>query len=400
MLQSKKDQIKKTLLETKSRRKDLDCRTVSCKFDSSHFNLKTKEYFKQIFLEAKWFYNFLLSQETIKNFDTKIKKVTIKTKDGEETRELKFLSSQMKQGILQRAIDNCVGLKESKSRGRRIGKLKFKTIVNSIPLKQNKVTFRVVSKNHVELQKCKQTLRIQGLKQTKDFEEISNATLVRRPSGLYLRVTGYRKPKERINLGSLGIDMGIKDNLTFSNGIQVNLKIPISNSIKLKQKRISKTIKGSRNRWKVRIRFQRANEKRNNQKKDSVNKLISYLKRFEIAIQDEMIKQWQSGQFGKTISESAMGEIKSELKKDSHTLVVPRSFPSTKLCPMCGSLNSIPLSQRIYKCDCGYGKHRDLHSATNILMERKNFKPVENEISVEMLKYFQTIPNMSVSFIQ
>jgi len=394
---TKSERIKKTLLETKSRRKDLDCRTVSCKFDSSHFNKKTKEYFKMVFLESKWFYNYILSQD-LKTFDTKIKQVKIINKDHkEEIREIKFLSSQMKQSILTRTIESCIGLKESKKK-RKIGKLKFKTVVNSIPLKQFGNTFKVISKNHIELQKCKQKLRVSGLKQTKDFEEISNATLVRRPSGLYLKITGYKKPKPRIGKGDLGIDMGIKDNLTFSNGIQVNLKIPISKSIKIKQRQISKSIKGSKNRFKARLKFQRANETRNNRKKDSVNKIISYLKNFEVTIQNEMIKQWQSGRFGKAISESSMGEIKSELKKDSHTLVVPRRFPSTKLCPSCGSLNTIALSERIYKCDCGYEKHRDLHSAINILMERKNFKPVENETSVEMLKYFKIIPNISVSF--
>ena len=177
-------------------------------------------------------------------------------------------------------------------------------------------------------------------------------------------------------------------------------KIYLSYSIKLKQKKISKSVKGSSNRYKARLRFQRANETRNNRKKDSVNKVISYLKRFRINIQDEMIKQWQSGRFGKAVSESAIGEIKSELKKDSHTLVVARSFPSTKLCRKCGTLNDISLSQRVYKCDCGYEKHRDLHSALNILMERKNFKPVENETTVEMFEYFKTIPNISVSFAQ
>ena len=189
MLQSKKDQIKKTLLETQNRRSVLDCRTVSCKFDSSHFNKKSKEYFKQVFLEAKWFYNYILTQD-LKTFDTKIKEVNIKNKEGKlETRDIKFLGSKMKQSILQRVIDNCVGLKEAKKK-RKIGKLKFKTIINSIPLTQPGNTFRIVSKNHVEIQKCKQTLRIQGLKQLKDFEEISNATLVRRPSGLYLKITG------------------------------------------------------------------------------------------------------------------------------------------------------------------------------------------------------------------
>lgn len=33
-------------------------------------------------------------------------------------------------------------------------------------------------------------------------------------------------------------------------------------------------------------------------------------------------------------------------------------------------------------------------------MEHKDYKLVENETTVEMLKYFKTIPNISVSFIQ
>lgn len=399
MIQSKKDKIKQTLKERDEKTKDLILKTYIVKIDSSHFNLKTKEYFRRIFLEAKWFYNFILSND-LKTFDTKIKQVKIINKDHqEEIRDIKFISSQMKQAILTRTIESCIGLKASKKK-RKIGKLKFKTVINSIPLKQYNNTFKIISKNHIRLQNCKQKLRVSGLKQLKNIVLYSNAKIIRRPSGLYLHISGYEKPKERINLGTLGIDMGIKDNLTFSNGIQVNLKIPISNSIKLKQKKISKSIKGSKNRFKARINFQRANERRNNRKKDSVNKLISYLKRFEINIQDEMIKQWQSGRFGKAISESAMGEIKSELKKDSHTHVVARSFPSTKLCPNCGSLNTIALSERVYKCDCGYEKHRDLHSACNILMERKDYKLVENEATVEMLEYLKTIPNISVSFIQ
>lgn len=58
-------------------------------------------------------------------------------------------------------------------------------------------------------------------------------------------------------------------------------------------------------------------------------------------------------------------------------------------------------SYRSYSFFVEYIKHNNsLHSALNVLMERKDYKPVENETTVEMLKYFKTIPNISVSFIQ
>lgn len=75
-----------------------------------------------------------------------------------------------------------------------------------------------------------------------------------------------------------------------------------------------------------------------------------------------------------------------ELKKLPHTHIVDRFFPSTKLCPQCGSINKISLSERIYSCECGYTQDRDIHSAMNILiesinniipLEQRNFKPVE-----------------------
>ncbi len=399
-MSAKTKQILATKATTRERRKSLVCRTYDLKIDSSHFNATTKAWFSRVFLEAKWLYNYILATGVV-GFDTKIKIVTILNKERQpEQRELASLGSQAKQGILERAIDNCVGLKESKKRGRHIGALKFKSVVNSVPFKQFGSDFRIVSDNHIELQKLKQRLRVKGLKQLKGFVEMSNATLVRRPDGFHLMVTGYEKPKEHSFLGDLGIDMGVATNLTFSNGIKINIKIPIDKRVKKAGRKVNKTVKGSKNRWRARERFQRAHQHRNNQKSDAVNKIISYLNNFHVAIQNEMIAQWQKGLFGKAVSISAMGEIKRELKLSPHTLVVPRSFPSTQLCPNCGSLNKRDLSERTYSCACGYSADRDIHSARNILAERKNYKPVENETTAAMLEYLKTIPHIVVSFAQ
>jgi len=52
------------------------------------------------------------------------------------------------------------------------------------------------------------------------------------------------------------------------------------------------------------------------------------------------------------------------------------------------------------QCDCGYTQDRDIHSAINIILaERKEFKPLENDITSSMLKYFKTIPNIEVNIV-
>jgi putative transposase len=342
---TKNEKIKQTLKETRTRRKALVLKTYVTKIDSSHFNKKTKDYFNRIFLEAKWLYNSILSND-IRDFDTKTKQVTVLNKDKEEEiRDIKYLSSQMKQSIMTRIIENCIGLKNSKKNGRKIGRLRFKTQVNSIPLKQYNNTFKIVSKNKIQLQNCKQKLRVNELKQLKNLIEIASAKIVKKSSGLYFHVTGYENSKEFAPKGTIGIDFGIKTSLAFSNGIKVDLKIPVDKQIKRAHKLVSRSEKNSKNRMKKRALLQRAYEKRNNKKKDAVNKITSYLKNnFEVSIQNEMIKQWQSGRFGKSVANSSLGEIKGALKNSPHTLIVHKSFPSTKLCPNCGCLNSISIN--------------------------------------------------------
>ena len=67
--------------------------------------------------------------------------------------------------------------------------------------------------------------------------------------------------------------------------------------------------------------------------------------------------------------------------------MVDKFFPSTKLCPECGTINNPSLSDRIYNCDCGYCLDRDVHSARNILFEglRIISRESTNPMSVEEL---------------
>ena len=47
--------------------------------------------------------------------------------------------------------------------------------------------------------------------------------------------------------------------------------------------------------------------------------------------------------------------------------VVDRFYPSSKICNCCGAIKKgLKLSDRIYKCDCGYIEDRDFNASLNL----------------------------------
>ncbi|GBD03535.1 hypothetical protein HRbin19_00827 [bacterium HR19] len=100
--------------------------------------------------------------------------------------------------------------------------------------------------------------------------------------------------------------------------------------------------------------------------------MISYLKRFSlIAIQDDSIKGWHEGWFGKQIQNTGIGGITARLKSLATlipVLFVDRYEPTTKTCSFCGYKQEVSLSERVFRCkNCGKKIDRDVNSARNIL---------------------------------
>jgi len=69
----------------------------------------------------------------------------------------------MKQEVVYRALDNIKGLHELKEKGFPVGRLKYKSKVSSIPLKQYNTTYRIINKNHIKIQGIKQEIKVNGL---------------------------------------------------------------------------------------------------------------------------------------------------------------------------------------------------------------------------------------------
>jgi len=414
-----------TLHETKLRRVNQTCKVYTLKIDFSKVSRKNRKHLSTLFYEAKWLYNSILASENIKNYDTKIQQVDIKVKDEFQPRSLKFISSQMKQAVRDRTFQNILNLSKAKKKGIRVGKLKFKSFVNCIPLKQNRVTYAIDRKNKaVKIQGIRRKLKVLGIEQIPQNAEFANANLIQSPSGFFIKVTTYVPKVEKVIPNKIvGIDMGCQTQLTLSNGAKLEFEVPIPKQLKrLDRKIMKKKRKRSNNKLKDQAKRRKVYEKLNNKKADIRNKIVSTIaKNYKyVCVQDENIKGWQASGHGKKIQNTGIGGILRDLKNKSHTsILVDKFFPSTQHCPICGCKTKHEQWQRTFVCSvCGYTEDRDYKSAICIeedgrrqlkeklipeeysrilLAECKDVKPAETEASV--LAMFSTLENLvDVSF--
>lgn len=366
--------IKKSLAETKIRRQGQDVKVFEVKIDSSHLSKEKERDLELAFIQAKWIYNYCLDSEDMFSLDSKQKQIPVNVFNKEtgkcdivEFRDIS-LGSQIKQSLYKQSQQNVINLAKAKAKGLKVGKLKFKKEVNRIHLKQFGTTYRIKNENYITVQGLGK-FKVLGLNQilTGDYE-ISCADLIKKPSGYYFKIVTYSKKKYIQKSGEVGIDMGIKDAIILSSGEKYNYSFPIPEKLKSKQKRLSKMKKGGRNYVKQLNKIKKDYEKLGNKKNDAANKFVSNLKQYKkVVIQDENISEWGSGFFGKTVSTSILGRIKSRIRNLPTSVMIDRYLPTTKICPNCHTKNKLSLSDREYNCKCGFSEDRDVKSAKIIL---------------------------------
>ena len=383
---SKNQQIAQTLKNTRTRRKQLEAKTYELKINTHKLSKHQENTIKQMCLEYKWVYNdavsHLKANNSLKEYDTKLKTVDVKLgKDSNEydTRSLKTLPASMKQFAKAQIIDSLKGLKTLKANGQKVGSIEYrKQDITSLTFKQVGIDFNInYANNTVKLSKIG-SVKVRGLNQFSHDAEIGGRLkLLIRPTGYYLHVTVYTIPTDysHVPKGSVvGLDMGIKTMLTTSDGVEYDCKIYHTSRLKKLQRKLSRQVKGSNNYSKTLNSIKVEYEKIANKKNDYANKVVhELLNNYEtIVLQDENIKGWHSGLFGKQVQVSCLGRLKASLvslKDSPRVVVIPKSCATTQLClgDNCGRLNKMLLSQRTYSCDCGYSAPRDAHSANSMI---------------------------------
>ena len=196
-----------TRKETKSRRSSMVIKVLSFNIQKNKLSKNKKFYLKTLFTEAKYYYNYLiyLSQQYITDnygntvyphnlfeFNTKSNQILVyeHSTNSYLPYELKFLSSQVKQELLKKIQSSIKSLSKAKSKGRKIGQLKFKSFVN-IPFKQ--------FNNSFYLSDNAKKLSLQGNKKS-SFHLVRNKNLTKLSKELNLNHNGQISLKKLIDL--------------------------------------------------------------------------------------------------------------------------------------------------------------------------------------------------------
>ena len=188
----------------------------------------------------------------------------------------------------------------------------------------------------------------------------------------------------------IGIDLGLKDFAVVSNGISYK---NINKSAKLKklekqlireQRSLSRKYEnvkkgGSTQRaniQKQRLKVQKLHHRIDNIRTDYINKTIAEIVKTKpsyITIEDLNVSgMMKNKHLSKAVASQKFYEFRTKLKAkcDENGIelrIVDRWYPSSKICHCCGAIKKdLKLSDRIYRCDCGYVEDRDFNAALNL----------------------------------
>ncbi len=213
------------------------------------------------------------------------------------------------------------------------------------------------------------------------LSSIIKAATIKREAGQYyvvLRVEYYQEVRMSSDFRRvIGLDYSLS-HLYVSNegdepGYPKYYKQMIDKLAK-EQRILSKKVRGSNHYKKQKQKVQKIHKKIHNKRKDFLHKASRELvnKYDVICIENLDLKEMtKTKHFRKSIFDTAYHMfttfLEYKLKDEGKTFIsIPKYYPSTKTCSVCGNIQDIPLSQRVYKCDCGNEMDRDHNAAINI----------------------------------
>ena len=207
--------------------------------------------------------------------------------------------------------------------------------------------------------------------------KVKTLTIKREVSGWFAIFTVETEKEILPKTGlSVGIDAGIENFATLSNGEQIENFKYFENSqkrLRVSQRSVSRKKKGSHSRKKAVFQLRKIHEKIKNQRNDFAHKVSTKLvKNFDlIAIEDLNILGMSRGILSKQIHDVAWNSFfqKLEYKAENagRKLIKVNPNGTSQTC-ICGARVEKKLSQRWHKCEvCGYENHRDIVSAKVVL---------------------------------
>lgn len=191
-----------------------------------------------------------------------------------------------------------------------------------------------------------------------------------------LEVEPTMKPKP---VAVVGVDLGVKTLATLSTGEVFEG----AKTYRKYEKALGRLqfinrhkVKGSANWEKAQIQIARLHRQIANVRKDTLDKLTTYLAKnhSRIGIEDLNVSGMMANhKLAKAIADMGFSEFRRQLEYKcklygSELVIVDRWFPSSKTCSNCQTVKeTLSLSERVFKCDqCGFEIDRDLNASINL----------------------------------
>ena len=227
---------------------------------------------------------------------------------------------------------------------------------------------------------------------TKDGYVIKSGTVSMKADRYYVSVLVEilnNKIANNSNAG-IGIDLGLKDFAIVSNGKTYK---NINKSARLKklekqlireQRSLSRKYENlkkgestqKRNIQKQRLKIQKLHHRIDNIRTDYINKIIAEIVKTKpsyITIEDLNVSgMMKNKHLSKAVASQKFYEFKTKLQAKCKEYgielrIVDRWFPSSKTCHCCKHIKKdLKLSDRVFRCDCGYVEDRDFNAALNL----------------------------------
>lgn len=215
--------------------------------------------------------------------------------------------------------------------------------------------------------------------------EIKQTTVIKEGGSWYVCFSCEHLEEDRepvLNPSVIGVDMGLENFAIIASekGIEEVcnprfLRKELSH-LRFLSRQLSKKQKGSANRRKAKQRLQRFHLRVRRKRQDFLHKLSTRLVKSQDKIVVESLKvsallKRAPRALARSISDAGWRQFLHYLKYKCEYLgkcflEAGEWFPSTKQCFLCGKRNEIGLSEREYRCDCGFSTHRDHNSAMNL----------------------------------
>ena len=312
----------------------------------------------------------------------------------ERDKDLETVYAKTLQYEVVRLFAHLKALNELKKRGRKVGKLRYKSEHRFKTFTFNQSGFKLLPKNDkfgiLHLSKIGDV----PIRLHRPIEgEIKQVTIKQTASGEWYAFIvvddGKDIPMLNIIENAVGIDVGLTSYIVDSNGHEVENPRHLKQALKKlrrEQRRLSKKQKGSNNREKQRIIVARTHERVQNQRNDFQHKLSrEYVNNYDLIVTEKLNpgNMVKNRRLARSISDAAWSSLNQKIAykaENAGKLFVQVDPRNTSIdCSGCSKPVPKSLGDRRHDCPyCGLSLSRDHNASINIL--ERGLKKVGQEL--------------------